>query len=249
MVRARIVPSEPAIMLHGRRKSLIVTDVHIGFEGRMAANDVFIGKNSATRHILSDLLGIIRAESPDALILLGDVKSGIGSISGQEWDEVPGFFEELLKHCDVMLVPGNHDANIQRLLPRSVSLAGPTGLVEENILLTHGHVMPSENFSHVEKIIMGHIHPIFFHGDSVLNGQRVWVSIRTDRQRIFPGRTGDLEITVIPSFNRYLYATERKSHARSISPILERLDEIKSARIVTLDGTILGNEAMLHHVI
>lgn len=249
MAQTRIIPSKPAMLLLGSRKTLIVTDVHIGFEGMMAANDVFIGKNSTTQNTASELTELICSENPDHLVLLGDVKSGTGRISRQEWDEVPGFFEDVAKHCKVSVVPGNHDANIHRLLPKSVSLTSPMGLVEENVLLTHGHVMPPESIAHVEKIIMGHIHPVFFHGDSVLNGQRVWVSIRTDKQCIFPNSAGMLEITVMPSFNKYLYATQRQSHARPISPIIGRLATVGSARIVTLDGMILGNESMLEHVI
>ena len=47
------------------------------------------------------------------------------------------------------------------------TMISSTGMVEENVLLTHGHTMPSENFSHVDKIIMGHVHPVFFQEDSV----------------------------------------------------------------------------------
>ena len=67
-----------------------------------------------------------------------------------------------------------------------------TGMVEDNILLTHGHTMPSENFSHVDKIIMGHLHPVFFQEDSIINGQRVWVSIKTDKENVFPNKTGEI---------------------------------------------------------
>jgi len=63
----------------------------------------------------------------------------------------------------------------------------------------------SENFSHVDKIIMGHVHPVFFQEDSVINGQRVWVSIKTKKEKIFPNKSGELEITIIPSFNKYCY--------------------------------------------
>ena len=98
-----------------------------------------------------------------------------------------------------------------------------TGMVEENILLTHGHTMPSENFSHVDKIIMGHVHPVFFQEDSVINGQRVWVSIKTEKEKIFPNKSGELEITIIPSFNKYFYATHRKKYKKSISPIINKI--------------------------
>ena len=250
MLQTRIVPSEPAMVLQGRKKSLVVTDIHIGFEGSLAANEIFVGKNSTAGHMASELSEIIRAERPDSVILLGDVKSSIRAIARQEWDDVPLFFEKIMgERCDVVLVPGNHDANIQRLVPDGVRMISPAGMVEENVLLTHGHTMPSQNLSHVDRIVMGHVHPVFFQEGSVLNGQRVWVLLRTEKQNIFPDRSGQLEITVVPSFNRYFYATYRRRRKRSISPIIERVKDVTSAKIVTLDGTIIGNESMLGQVI
>lgn len=122
-------------------------------------------------------------------------------------------------------------------------------MVEENILFTHGHVMPSENFSHVDKIIMGHLHQVFFQEGSIINGQRVWVSIKTEKENIFPNKTGELEITIVPSFNRYFYATHRRQYRKSISPIINRIKTISKAKIITLDGIIIGNESNIDQVI
>ena len=249
MLQTRIVPSKPALILEGKKKYLIVTDIHIGFENALTLNDIFIGKNSSINETIKELSEIIDTENPDSVILLGDIKSSIKNISKNEWDEVPIFFEKIGEKCDIILIPGNHDANIQRLVPDSVSMISSTGMIEENILLTHGHTMPSENFSHVDKIIMGHLHPIFFQEDSVMNGQRVWVSIRTEKEKIFPNKSGELEITIIPSFNKYFYATHRKKYKKSISPIIDRIKTVSSARIVTLDGAIIGNESIIEQII
>lgn len=249
MLQTRIVPSKPVLILEGVKKSLIVTDIHIGFENSMASNEIFIGKNSTINETIQELSEIIDAENPDSVILLGDVKSSIKRISRNEWDEVPMFFEKIREKCDVILVPGNHDGNIQRLIPDNISMISSTGMVEENILLTHGHTMPSENFSYVDKIIMGHVHPVFFQEDSVMNGQRVWISIKTDKEEIFPNKSGELEIIIIPSFNKYFYATHRKKYKKSISPIIDKIKTISSAKIVTLDGTIIGNELIIDQVI
>ncbi len=249
MLQTRIVPSKPALVLEGKKKSLIVTDIHIGFENNLTSNDIFIGKNSSINETIQELSEIIDIENPDSVILLGDIKSSIKSISRNEWDEVPMFFEQIRKKCDVILVPGNHDANIQRLVPDNISLISSTGMVEENILLTHGNTMPSENFSHVDKIIMGHVHPVFFQEDSVINGQRVWISLKTEKENIFPNKSGELEIIVIPSFNKYFYATHRKQNKKSISPIINKIKSVSNARIVTLDGTIIGDETIIDQVI
>ncbi len=249
MLQTRIIPSKPALILEGKKKNLIVTDIHIGFENSLASNEIFIGKNSTINETIQDLSEIIDAENPDSVILLGDIKSSIKSISRNEWNEVPMFLEKIREKCDVTLVPGNHDANIQRLVPDNISMISSTGMVEENILLTHGHTMPSENFSHVDKIIMGHIHPVFFQEDSVINGQRVWISIKTEKENIFPNKSGALEIIIIPSFNKYFYATHRKKYKKSISPIIDKIKTVSSARIVTLDGVIIGNESIIDQVI
>ena len=249
MLQTRIVPSKPVLVLEGEKKSLIVTDIHIGFESSMASNEIFIGKNSTIKESIQELSEIIDSENPDSVILLGDIKSSIKNITRSEWDEVPLFFKKIREKCDVVLIPGNHDANIQKLIPDNISMISSTGMVEENILLTHGHTMPSENFSHVDKIIMGHIHPVFFQDDSVMNGQRVWVSIKTEKENIFPNKTGEIEITIIPSFNRYFYATHRKQYKKSISPIISKIKEISKAKIITLDGTIIGDESIIEQVI
>jgi len=249
MLQTRIVPSKPALVLEGEKKNIIVTDVHIGFENSMASNEIFIGKNSTINESIQELSEIIDLEKPDSVILLGDIKSSIKNISKNEWDEVPLFFKKIREKCDVILIPGNHDANIQRLVPENISMISSTGMVEENILLTHGHTLPSENFSHVDKIIMGHLHPVFFQEDSIINGQRVWVSIKTEKENIFPNKTGEIEIIIIPSFNKYFYATHRKYYKKSISPIINKIKEISKAKIITFDGTIIGNESNIDQVI
>lgn len=249
MLQTRIVPSKPALILEGKKKNLIVTDIHIGFESDIASRGIFIGKNSTTDETISEISEIIDSESPDSVILLGDVKSSVRGIGRNEWDEVPKFFQEIRKRCDVVLIPGNHDANIQRLVPDNISMISSTGMVEENVLLTHGHTLPSENFSHVDKIIMGHLHPVFFEENSVINGQRVWVTIKTEKDKIFPDRSGELEITIVPSFNKYFYATHRKRYKKSISPIIDRIDSVSNAKVITLDGTIIGNESTIDRVL
>ena len=249
MSQTRIVPSKPALVLEGKEKNLIITDLHVGFENSLASKKIFIGKNSTITETINEISELIDIEKPDSVILLGDVKSSIKSISKSEWEELPMFFERIKEKCKVIFIPGNHDANIQRLVPEGISMISSTGMVEENILLTHGHTMPSENFSHVDKIIMGHVHPVFLQEDSILNGQRVWISLKTEKQNIFPNKNGEIEITIIPSFNKYFYATHKKKYKKSISPIIERIKNVSSARIITLDGTIIGDESIIDKVL
>jgi len=248
MVQAKIVPGYPALMIEGTKKSLVVTDLHLGFESNLSLNNVFLGKNKTVIEITKEIEKIIKKTKPDSLILLGDIKSGIKSITKTEWDVVPVFFERINKLIDTVLVPGNHDANIEKLMPNGITLASSKGIIVDDILLTHGHTMPTENFSQVNTIVMGHVHPVFFQEDSLINGERVLISIKCKKQKIFSSRSGELELIILPSFNRYFYTTQKKFYKKSISPIIEKMNVIK-AKIVTLDGTIIGDEQLLSSVI
>ena len=248
MVKTKIIPGYPALMIEETKKSLVITDLHLGFESNLSLNNVFLGKNKTVIEITKEIEKIIKKTKPDSLILLGDVKSGIKSITKTEWETVPIFFERINKLIDTILVPGNHDANIEKLIPNGITLASSKGIIIDDILLTHGHTMPSENFSQVNTIVMGHVHPVFFQEDSLINGERVWVSIKCKKQKIFSSKSGELEIIILPSFNRYFYTTQKKFYKKSIAPILEKMDVLQ-AKIVTLDGTIIGNESLLSAVI
>jgi len=247
MLKTRIIQSHPALMLEDTDRYLVVTDLHIGFENTLAANDIFVEPTIIIHESLEELRSLIKSERPNSLILLGDIKAGIDSISKIEWNTVPLFFE-IAKEIDTIIIPGNHDGNIQKLLPDNVRVASSSGIVIKDALLTHGHTLPTENFSNVNKIIMGHVHPVFFSEGSVLDGQRVWVSLKAEKRKIFPSSQGEIEIIIMPTFNKYFYASHRR-YKKSISPIIERINKSYSAKIVTLDGSIIGNETLLENVI
>ena len=128
----------------------------------------------------------------------------------------------------------------------SISLKGA---IIDDILFTHGHAMPKPNFSRVSKIIMGHVHPVFFSSESILNGQRIWITMKLLKEQIFPESDGIIEITIVPSFNKFFYSMQKKFYKKSISPIIHKIDDVISARILTLDGTIIGDESSVFNLI
>ena len=231
------------------KKNLVISDLHIGFEHKFSSNRITNKKDSSIDEIISNVTKIIKKENPETLILLGDIKSSIQTITKSEWEDIPYFFEKISKSLEVILIPGNHDANIDRLIPNYVTMISAKGMIIDDVLLTHGHTMPSENYSNVNNIIMGHIHPVYFDKNSLLNGERIWISIKTDKSEIFSSTKGKINITIVPSFNPYFYATEKKYYKKSISPIIEKIKDSAAAKIVTLNGTIIGNESILKDLI
>ena len=158
------------------------------------------------------------------------------------------FFDKLKNRVNLILVPGNHDSNIEKLVPKEVNIASPKGIIIDDILFTHGHTLPTENYSNVSKIVMGHLHPVFFQKESIINGKRVWVSIKCSKDEIFPSQTGDMELIIVPAFNKYFHTIKKKFYKKSISPIIEKINTTK-AKIITLDGTIIGDEKLLPNII
>ena len=95
MVEIKIVPFYPALMIQGEQKSLVVTDLHLGFEDNLSLNNISVGKNTTTLETIKEIEKILDMTQPDSLILLGDIKSGIKSITKSEWKDVPLFFEKI----------------------------------------------------------------------------------------------------------------------------------------------------------
>jgi hypothetical protein len=245
-VKIRPLHPHAALLLEDDRKYVAVTDLHIGLEAELLGKGVIMP--SIAPGMANELLGLVDKEHADGVILLGDIKHTVGSISKQEWDEIPAFLKQLAGGADVYLVPGNHDGNIRHLIPASVNVISAKGMTIGDTLLVHGHSMPSAVRSHVSRIVMGHVHPIFVKKGSVIHGERVWIYMQASKSALFPAE-GSIEAVVVPSFNPHLYATGR--YHRSISPIVTRIMEhgVDKCIVATLDGSIVGDTGVLPQIL
>lgn len=55
---------------------------------------------------------------------------------------------------------GNHDANLDPLLPEKVNILPATGMVIGDVGVFHGHMWPSPALLACKTLVMGHIHPV-----------------------------------------------------------------------------------------
>ena len=256
MVSIRPIPSKAALIIDEQtkgRRYLVISDLHIGFESQISTRGINIDEQTYFDEIKKELSDLIKLNKIDAVILLGDLKNTIRSISKYEWQIIPQFFKFLSAVTDIYLVPGNHDSNIRFLIPENVNVMGSRGMVLDDTLLIHGHTMPTIAKGNVKRIVMGHIHPVFFRHNSVINGQRVWIYLKIiKKEAIFPATQGDLDIVIVPAFNRYLYAINGRNHTQSISPILVKAIKAKAvqqALLISLDGSIVGDIESLLEII
>jgi len=245
--------------LETKKKYGIVTDLHIGFEERFKGSGVRI--QTSAREMLEELESVVEENKLTDLVIAGDVKSGIDRILQSEWETVPKFLSSLSKKCRVEIVPGNHDGGLSNLVPENVQLEDVNGILISDSLIIHGHTRPLVKFGQCNRILMGHVHPIFQKRGSPLSGMPVWAFLKVKRKSIFPElllaegieENPLLEVVLIPSFNLELassgYAFETARAERRLSPIVKELKTAEEALVITLTGEVIGDESMLSNVL
>ncbi|MBS7615573.1 metallophosphoesterase, partial [Candidatus Bathyarchaeota archaeon] len=145
---------------------MVISDLHIGWEVALAEEGVHVP--SQTRRLFERLKGLLVSQKPDRLIVLGDVKHTVSKIDFEEWRDVPWFFEETCKVVPkVQVVPGNHDGDLEALLPESVELLSPRGIVLGDVGLFHGHTWPEIGMLSCIMLVAGHVHPVVVFSDLV----------------------------------------------------------------------------------
>lgn len=235
------------ILGSNNKRYLVVSDLHIGFESSFTTKGVKLD-NSYILEMSNDIISVFHRQECTDLILLGDVKDSIDRLSKSEWLNIPLFFNELLKHINannIHIIKGNHDSKIDRLLPMQIKYSGKSMLIIEDTLLLHGHTQPRLRLDRLKSIVMGHVHPVLLKEDSVIHGERVWVIMRV---RV-DSSNKSIDIIIMPALNRYI--TSSKDRSKRAVPLFRRLlsDNIIKAVILTLDGSIVGDENLLDYVI
>ena len=233
------------------KKFLVISDLHIGSEIDLIKKGININSSQISQDILKEIKDLQNTYSFNGIVILGDLKSTITHISKNEWDTIPSFLKQLsIDMEEVFLIPGNHDANINLLVPESIIVCNTSGLIMEDTLLIHGHTIPEKTKFNIKKIIMGHVHPIFINPNSVIHGKRLWIYLKVKKESIFGLQTkGIIEVIVVPTFNKYFYSLrspykEFKSSSTSISPLIKQLiknDAILSGLLFTLEGSLIGD--------
>ena len=246
----RILYPEPALILSNENeRHIVISDLHIGFEERFNKQGISI--QSSTEKMQKVLSELIKKEKPDSVIILGDIKDSIVSITRSERIEVPRFFRAISKLVDIVVIPGNHDGNISYLLPDNIEIGDSRGIKIDSTVLLHGHTNINETFNDVKKIIIGHLHPIYNQQNSPLSGYQIWSILKTKTNDLFEKNNEDIEIITVPSFNKELTASGFSIHRKkNICPIIRKTRPyINEAVFLTLEGDIIGDINSLSEII
>src|SRR3990170_3607964 len=223
-----LLPNPCAIVKTEKTKTLLIADPHLGWEIQLQEKGIHVP--SQTPKILNKLTAIITQYKPDRLVILGDVKYTVVSHQFGEWRDIPNFFAKL-EGCigSIAVVRGNHDANLEPLLPENVVFLPASGSVIGDVGVFHGHKWPSPALLECKTLVMGHLHPVVVFRDPTgcKITRQVWMKAKCDAEalaKILLRKSGEkiegsvaetlkknyniramaTEIFIMPSFNDFL---------------------------------------------
>ena len=272
MTSIQLVPPYPALLLQkSPDRALVVSDLHLGWERLLSQRGVHIP--SQTPKIKQMLLELIKETKPTYLILLGDVKDAITKVAMEEWKDIPEFFEDMQQKVNqIQVVLGNHDGNLEPLLPETVKIVPSSGFSFGTVGLFHGHAWPAPQLLECRSLITGHVHPIIAIRDpmGLKITKQVFVKATCNSQQLAKSllnyygtkieASGEHKIKlnverlfIMPSFNQFLGGRPinekrrtRKKDEAYIGPILRSgCVNIDEAEVYLLDGTFLGTVKQL----
>lgn len=223
-----LLPNAAVLVNTGKSKVLIITDTHIGWEKELQKKGIHVP--SQTTKILSKLVKLLNEYKPDKLVILGDIKYSVASNEVGERRDIPDFFKKLQRYVpEVAVVRGNHDGNLEALLPESVELLGASGVKIGDVGVFHGHKWPSPELLGCKSLIMGHLHPVVVFRDPTgcrvtrqvwmkttvnpeflaqfllgKSGVKISCSLETTLQNDFGVKLKTNNLLVMPSFNDFL---------------------------------------------
>jgi putative SbcD/Mre11-related phosphoesterase len=178
-------PYPAALVKVQGKRVMIIADLHIGWE--MALSEKGIHVPTQTPKLLRKLKTIVSEYKVEKLLILGDVKHTVAKAETGEWQDVPSFFNELKKHIpEICVMRGNHDGNLEPLLPEKIEVLLSPGIALGDAGFFHGHQWPSPALLKCKTLVMGHIHPVVALRDPAgfRIMRQVWVRVDCDTRKL-----------------------------------------------------------------
>ena len=233
------VEGYPALYIENE-EILVIADLHIGIEYEFWEKGINMG--TKTDKIIEDVKKVISKVGARKLLIIGDLKHSIPSSPRTEVGEVERFVREVSQQVDIMLVPGNHDGNIEDIVSDSVKVLPSHGVVINSTGFVHGHRWPHEDVMLADTLVVAHTHPTFSLKDSFGYRfiERCWVIAKPNIEEL-ESRYQDVniqKIIVIPAFNQLCGGV--CVNEEGFIGVVDKIISKKDIEIFLLDGTYLG---------
>lgn len=230
------INGSPALMVT-KERYMAVGDLHIGISERFSGSGIAFP--NAAKRMAEEIRHLCSQNNAKGVVMLGDVKDGIGNPSREEMADIRQFFHEL-SGIKIMIAKGNHDAYLTEILSEMKVEA----VVEKEILLSevalmHGNAMPSDDAVLKKYIVCGHGHIA-----AQINGidRKAWL--------VAPAGTGmkgqyakfyrGIKLIAAPAFNRLIIGSRIGSESEEHLPLLgNRLFDFSLSEVYDLYGNRL----------
>ncbi|MDX1950815.1 MAG: metallophosphoesterase [Verrucomicrobiota bacterium] len=170
-----------------KTRTLAVADLHLGYVWAHRVRGQMMPLLQETT--LARLLELISDYQPKTLALLGDIVHETVSIHSIR-QTVEELVNELCSRIALVLVTGNHDRDLQRMLPGDCIATLKTEFIQEKVRFIHG----DQRFDPCPSVlltVLGHEHPAFRLGDGVATSAR------------FPCFLWSADLLVLPAFSEW----------------------------------------------
>ena len=247
----KFITNEPVVIVNN---TIVIGDLHLGIEYEFYKAGFSIPSN--IEKIKQKILQLAKENSCKKLVLLGDVKHEFVGISYQEEREIPKFLKSLSTNLEVHIVPGNHDGNLKKIVPKGVYLHPTSGFLMDFYFFNHGHSWPDKKFLEAKVLIMGHNHPAVEFKDSL--GYRwvepCWLRGSLNKKKIserYGTKPKVREAIIVPAFNPLVggLPVNRAPDESLLGPLMTNgIIELKECDVHLLDGTHLGKVKNLTNI-
>lgn len=222
---------------HPSSKTLIISDIHLGYEEYMHSKGIFTPK-SQYKIITENLEKILQQVTPETIIINGDLKHDFGTILRQEWNDVLQLIDLLKTKCQkVIIIKGNHDNILPPITDKKDIVIKEFHIIDDIIILHGDKLINSDlltsietkgyDYNKINTIVIGHEHPAILITDEN----------KHEKFKCFlKGEWQQKELIVIPSFNPLIEGTDVLKE-KLLSPFLnDKLNSISNFDVFIAEG-------------
>jgi putative SbcD/Mre11-related phosphoesterase len=233
-------PNIPALYIP-EKNILILSDLHIGIENELRGYGVLT--NSQTSRMKNLIQDLCKTFHPKEIFILGDVKHTIPSTPFYEKKHLYEFLASIQRYAQIHIIPGNHDGNIQKIIPSDIILHGSDGYQKDDFAFIHGHRWPNKEIMQCNYLFCGHTHPTVKLTDRLgyHSYEPCWIKSpikKVQIQKKYSSFNSEMIMIIFPVFNPICGGIAVNEEG-VLGPIQHMLNEDK-AELYLLDGTLLG---------
>ncbi len=199
-------------LLLKKEKTLIITDIHIGYEEALNKQGILIPKFQQ-RDLVDRIERILKKTKPKLVVIAGDLKHEFGNISETEWRHTLQFLDLLSRYAKrIILLKGNHDTLLDPIARKRNIVIKQYHRTKDKFIIHGDKILKNKDFKESKIIIIGNEHPAI----SLREGPR------SETYKCFlKGKYRNKTLIVIPSFNLVTEGTD-VSKEKLLSPFLNQ---------------------------